>query len=300
MKKNYILKGTFILSCFWVILMLNNSVMGQNEVIREARDLPAFDQIDVGGAFEVTLTIGEPQKVEVEARQKVIGQINTEVKDSKLVISSNRISGNTPLNLYITMPSLSRLEVHGAAEVKGENIIRADMLTIEVSGAASADLNLEVNTLRSEVSGAATLDLSGNAQQHSTNVSGAATLDARDLVTISIDADVSGAGTANVNAKDVTGKTSGAGEIYSNEESWEEIDSDQIIVDVDEDGDTTYIHVPGLGVEVTESDDSVKVRVGSRVIVIDEDGDVITRRCKEPKFNGHWAGVDLGFNGYVN
>jgi hypothetical protein len=278
MKKNSILKGTFVLSFFWMIFLLNTPVMGQNEIIRETRDLPSFDQIEVGGAFEVTLTIGEPQKVEVEARQKAIGQIITEVKDSKLVISSNRTGGNTPLNIYITIPALSRLEVHGAAEVNSENIIKADMLSLKVSGAAEVKLDLEVNTLRSEVSGAAELELSGKAQQHSAIVSGAATLDAQDLETITTDADVSGAATANVNAEKVTGKTSGAGEINS---------------------DTTYIHVPGTGVVVTESDDSVKVIVGNRVIIIDEDGEVKTKRCKEPKFNGHWAGVDIGFNGYV-
>jgi len=204
MKKNNILKGTFVLSFFWMVFLLNTAVLGQNEIIRETRDLPAFDQIDVGGAFEVSLTIGEPQKVEVETRQKAIGQIITEVKGNKLIISSNRIGSNTPLNLYITVPALSRLEAHGAAEVNGENIIKADMLSIEVSG---------------------------------------------------------------------------AGEINS---------------------DTTYIHVPGTGVVITEGDDSVKVKVGNRVIIINEDGEVRTKRCKEPKFNGHWAGVDIGFNGYVN
>ena len=300
MKKNYILKGTLLLSFLWMIFLLNTSVLGQNEIIRETRDLPAFDQIDVGGAFEVTLTVGEPQKVEVEAKQKAIGQIITEVKNHKLVISSNRINSNTPLNLYISVPALSHLEAHGAAEVNGENTIKADMLSIDVSGAASVELSLDVTTLRTEASGAADLELSGKTQQHSTNVSGAATLDARDLETITTDADVSGAGTANVNAKDVTGHTSGAGEINTEEGEWETEVAEEIIVETDEDNDTTYIHVPGTGIVITEGDDSVKVRVGNRVIIIDEDGDVKTHRCKEPKFNGHWAGVDIGFNGYVN
>ncbi|NTV83204.1 MAG: PorT family protein, partial [Bacteroidales bacterium] len=35
-------------------------------------------------------------------------------------------------------------------------------------------------------------------------------------------------------------------------------------------------------------------------IIIDDDGNVKTRHHKWPKFNGHWAGVDIGFNGYVN
>ena len=300
MKKNYILTGTFLMSLSWMIFQANDA-MGQNEVIRETRDLPAFTQIDVGGAFEVHLTIGEPQKVEVEAKQNSIEKIITEVRDNKLVISSNKINSNTPLNIYITVPALSRIEVHGAAEIKSENTIKAEMFEIAASGAASAELILDVSTLRSEASGAADVELSGKAQQHSLIVSGAATIDARNLESLTADADVSGAGTANVKADNVTGNTSGAGEIYTDEGDWEESDdSDDIVVDIDEEGDTTYIHVPGTGIVITEGDDSVKVKVGNRVIVINEDGDIITRHFNKHKFNGHWAGFDIGFNGYVN
>jgi hypothetical protein len=305
MKKNCILKGTLVLLSFWMILLLNFSVFGQNEVVRESRDLPSFDKIEVGGAFAVKLTIGEPQKVEVEAKQKAIGQIKTEVNENKLVISSNKINNNTPLNIYITIPAVSRITAHGAAELKGENTIKADMLTIEGSGAATVKLDLDVNTLRSEVSGAANLELSGKARLHSAIVSGAATLDAKHLESVTADADVSGAGTAKINAENVTGKTSGAGEIYSDKENWDKAEShethksDEIIVDSDKDRDTTYIHIPGTGVVVTENDDSVKVKVGNRVIIIDDDGEVKTRH-RENKFNGSWAGVDIGLNGYVN
>lgn len=294
------MRASFVLSFFWMIFLISNSLMGQNEIVRETRDVQSFDQIDIGGAFEVTLTIGEPQKVEVEARQKVMDQISTEVRNNKLVVSSKGIKSKTPLNIYLTAPALSRIEVHGAADLRGVNTLKADMLTLNVSGAASAELILDVNMLRSEASGAADLELSGTAQQHSAIVSGAATLNARKLKTITTDADVSGAGTANVNADNITGKTSGAGSINSVEGDWVSVDSGETILKIDEAGDTTYVKVPGMGVEVTETDDSVKVRLGNRVIIIDDKGNVSTKRHRSPKFNGHWAGFDIGLNGYVN
>jgi hypothetical protein len=300
MKKTDYLKGISILSFLCLIFLISTSVYGQNEVIRETRNLPSFDQIEAGGAFEVTITIGEPQKVEVEAKQKAISQIKTEVRENKLKISSDGMKNNAPLRVYITVPAVSRIEAHGAADIRGENTIKAEMLSVDASGAADVHLDLDVNTLRSDISGAANLDLSGKAQQHSTVVSGAATLNAKKLVTVTTDADVSGAGTANVNAGNVTGKTSGAGDINTEEGEWESQNSDDVIVKSDDDSDTTYIHIPGTGVEITEGDDSVKVKVGNRIIIIDDDGEVRTRHCHEPKFNGHWAGVDLGFNGYVN
>jgi hypothetical protein len=174
------------------------------------------------------------------------------------------------------------------------------MLTVLISGAASVDLNIDVETLRTEASGAADLDLDGTATHHSTIVSGAASVNAKNLVTETTDADVSGAGEARVNAADVTGNTSGAGEIYTEKGDNTAKINEQDIVRVDDDGDTTFVHVPGTGIEITEGDDTVKVKVGNRVIIVDEDGNVISKRFKNPKFNGHWAGVDIGLNGYVN
>jgi hypothetical protein len=300
MKTNYVRKGTFILSLAWVMIMFNLSSFAQNEVVRESRDIPSFDKIDIGGAFDVKITFGEPQKVEVESRQKALADIKTDVKDNKLIVTSERISGNTPLNIYISIPTISLLEVHGAAEVSGLTPLTAEMLTILVSGAASADLNLDVATLRTEASGAADLDLEGKATHHSTIVSGAATVNAKGLETETTDADVSGAGTARVRALDVTGNTSGAGEIYSVEGDMDVETSERSVLAITEEGDTTYVNMPGVGIEVTENDDTVKVRVGNRVIIVDDNGNVVTKRYKTRKFNGHWAGFDIGLNGYVN
>jgi hypothetical protein len=300
MKKQMMLITITAFLLSGMILVLSSITYGQNEIVREIRDLPPFEKIDAGGAFEVTVTIGEPQKVEVEAKEKYIDQIITEVSGGKLTLSSKHISGSSPLHVYLTVPSLSGIEVHGAAEVYGKNPIVAEMFSLEASGAASVELPLDVITLRTDISGAADVELSGKAVSHSTLVSGAASLDARDLKTSTTDADVSGAATANVFGEKVTGQTSGAGEIYTNDEEGISEGSEQVVVDVDEESDTTYVHVPGTGIEVSESEDSVKVKVGNRVIIIDEEGNVTTKHHKWPKFNGHWAGFDIGLNGYVN
>jgi hypothetical protein len=52
-------------------------------------------------------------------------------------------------------------------------------------------------------------------------------------------------------------------------------------------------------VEVIDGD-STKVSVGNHSLVVDEDGNVKWEKNRKHKFNGHWGGVDLGINGYVN
>jgi hypothetical protein len=55
-----------------------------------------------------------------------------------------------------------------------------------------------------------------------------------------------------------------------------------------------------MDIEVKEGPDTVRIRAGNRMIIVDEDGEVEYKRCKKYKFNGHWAGFDIGLNGYVN
>jgi hypothetical protein len=55
-----------------------------------------------------------------------------------------------------------------------------------------------------------------------------------------------------------------------------------------------------MGVQVIEGDDTTIVKVGNHKIVIDEDGNVKYTKSKRNNFNGHWAGVDLGINGFLN
>jgi hypothetical protein len=55
-----------------------------------------------------------------------------------------------------------------------------------------------------------------------------------------------------------------------------------------------------MDIEVKEGPDTVRIRAGNRMVIVDEDGVVEYKKCKHPKFNGHWAGFDIGLNGYVN
>jgi hypothetical protein len=59
------------------------------------------------------------------------------------------------------------------------------------------------------------------------------------------------------------------------------------------------VKVGGVTVEVIDGD-STKVTLGSRTLIVDDDGSVNWRRNFKQKFNGHWAGFDLGVNGYVD
>ena len=65
------------------------------------------------------------------------------------------------------------------------------------------------------------------------------------------------------------------------------------------DRDSSRARVPIMNVEVSEDEDSVSIKVGNRTVNVDNEGNVEYTRCEGKRFNGHWAGVDIGFNGYA-
>jgi hypothetical protein len=290
-----------VLALAFLLMSLSAYAQEGKEVIKQLRDLPAFNNIVVGGAFEIFLTQGEPQSVEVETNARFMENVSTEVDGNTLYISSKGIKNISELNIYLTIPVVEAIEISGAAELHGENAIKADKLDILSSGASEVRLTLEANQLVTSLSGASEVKLTGKAATHTGEVSGAASLYARDLETEKTTMTVSGAGSAYVWAtEEIAGDVSGAGDLdYSGNPENKLMRANEATV-YSGDEDSVRVRVAGIDIEVKEGPDTVRIKAGNRVLIIDDNGEVRYERSKRHKFNGHWAGFDIGLNGYVN
>lgn len=285
------------------------SLKGNKKVVKEERTIQSFNQLSVGGAFDVFFTQSDKISLVVEADENLMSRIETEVNGDVLRISSNRIKNAKELNIYLSAPEIKRIKISGAATIESENTITGESLKIDASGASEARLDLEVDDLETDASGAAHVRLAGRAENHDVEASGAADVKAADLVTSTTNAEASGAASIRINAtKKVTSSKSGAGSISvsGNPESISSNDSRNYHYNYDFDdvdswtrGDTTIVEVGGLRVEVIDGD-STKVSVGNSKLVVDDNGHVTWKRNRVQKFKGHWAGFDLGVNGFVD
>ena len=202
----------------------------------------------------------------------------------------------------------------------------------ETSGAANNTITLVAKTANTEVSGAGNLALKGSAENHKTEVSGAGTLKALEFITDNTDANVSGAGNAKIMArKQLKADLSGAGNItYFDKENVKKIgksgqyqitfdgmDNVKSVIIEDENEEMEANETPEESLNISEdndsvtvivndkrivvvTDDTVRVNLGQRDYVISDDGVKVTKHDKKPKFNGHWAGFELGVNGFLN
>jgi hypothetical protein len=279
---------------------------GNKNVVSQERSLPSFQSIDAGGSVNVMILKGENQSVKIETDENLLDKITTVVSNGVLTVGSKGIKNATKTNVYVTVSNLTSLNAHGAVDVNGESLFEADEFAIVASGASSVKMDLDVSYLKTTVSGAADVILSGRAKVHKIDVSGAGSLNAKGLVTEDADYLVQGAGDAFLNVtKNLKGETKGAGDLkfIGDPETnaitrIEKIDKQASVEWSEPYKDSTKVKIGGLNIEVYEGNDSVKVVVGNRELYVDEDGNVTLSRSKKVKFNGHWAGFDLGLNGY--
>jgi hypothetical protein len=187
---------------------------GNGQAARDARHVPAFDSIDLGGAVDAEVAIGSAASVEVSGDANLVARVTTEVHGSELQIRTNgAFRPKLPLVVHVVTPTLVRLAVSGAGNAKLAGA-RGDRLAIDVGGAGNVTADGQVAQLAATVSGAGNIKAADLHAEHDTaKVGGAGDIDV--FASASLDADVSGAGSIRYagNPPDVKKHVSGAGSI---------------------------------------------------------------------------------------
>lgn len=210
----------------YILAVLTSSCVGFNEknvklsgVTKvSTKDVSAFDKVDVSGAIDVIVNIGNKSEVVIEADSAIMPYIVTEVKDRELKIYNKDIIGsfnfkNNKILVTITTPSILELESSGACDVT-INDLKTDMFKVSLSGACDLIGSFECNVLDLEASGSSDSKLRGKVKNCNIELSGACDIKALDLEVDSLK--IEGSGSSNVeitvqNSLDV--ELSGASEL---------------------------------------------------------------------------------------
>lgn len=277
---------------------------GNGNVTGKTFDTGEFTGIEVGGALKVSYAQADQYSVYFETDENLMDQVKVDVKNGVLHISVSNVRNATKLQANIIAPTLQMINLSGAASFSTESAIQADQLEIEASGAAKITAALATTNLRTQLSGASKADLSGYSTSHVAELSGASKLSAKGLDTETTTINASGASDAWVTANELNKNLSGAAKVNSENETVVVGNKEEkvyIRTSESHNGDTVNVNVGSVKVQVIDGDSTVVV-VGSRRLTVDEDGNVnLTRDTKKKthKFNGHWAGVELGINGLL-
>ena len=201
------MKSKLLLLIFVSLIIVScrlTGVKGNGNLTTDIRDIDEFRKVDVSGNFEVEINVGEEQNLRIIAEENLLKYIKTKVKRNTLYISTREnLRPQEDLIIMISVPELVAIECSGVNNIIARGI-DSDEFEIDLSGAASIEIEGKAELLKIDVSGAA--DLSAKnfiTDDVKIDVSGAA--NAEIYANHSVDADVSGAGFIELygDAKDV-------------------------------------------------------------------------------------------------
>jgi len=172
------------------------AVTGRGSMETFTIDAIDFTGINIGGAYNLYFNQVPTFSVELEIQSNLFEHIEANVRNGVLTFDSNRTinttSGNAP-RLTITAPDITYLNIRGAV---------------------SGDLHMDVDTLDVTISGAATLTLAGTVHDLTVTSLGAADINAFDLRAVRATVTVSGASNVDVYASEtLNAALSGVGRI---------------------------------------------------------------------------------------
>lgn len=190
------------------------TIIASKSFSTETRKVKDFEKIEVDGIFEVDVTYGSKESVEVEAPKNLLSSINLNVKSGTLVIEmddnkSYKTQGG--IKIHITTAKLYGFEISGASSVKLNNTLKDDQFSLSSSGAANFGGKVDVENAEIELDGASSVNLSGSAASANLTLSGASQLEDYDFEIKNATVDLSGASAAQITSlNSLKGEVSGA------------------------------------------------------------------------------------------
>jgi hypothetical protein len=174
----------------------SSTTEGSGVPATQARNVAAFESIELAGSNNLVIHVGEQQSVVVKADDNLLERVTTEVQSGTLVIANTpgSFTTNSPMSVEVDVPML-------------------DALTLTGSGNIVVD-GIETESLDVTLPGSGTLTGSGTATKLDVTVSGSGSVQFTPLVANDVRAVVSGSGSIFVTATEsLDASVSGSGAI---------------------------------------------------------------------------------------
>ena len=173
--------------------LAEDEVVGSGKIIIETRELGEFDAIELRVAADVHVKIGKPTPLKVEGDDNILPLIKTEVRDGRLVISSDaKFRSKHGVDFKVTVASLKAVEIQGAGDMHVHGLDNKSF-SVDVSGAGDVHVNGKTEQLAVDICGAGDVLAFGlEARAASVSIKGAG--DAKVSVAKSLNVVIVGAG----------------------------------------------------------------------------------------------------------
>jgi len=261
--------------------------------IKLEKETGYFNAIEISDNIGINISQGDKPMVILEGEEDAVNAFVPNIKNNILKIKAGQQTEELE-SIHIVVKDLKDICMKGASSLKGTSVIKTKNLTLTAEDASEIKLDLDVDSLKTIVEGAASIKYSGKATNHKIQIKGAASISAYALETENSQIDLAGAGTAQVNVKnELSGEISGLGSIVYKDEPAK--------VNVKTSGLGSVKKGSPKTAKLDSESDTTKFNIGQKEVqIFDKKDNDDKKKKKKDKFNGHWGGIEIGLNNYLN
>ncbi|HEY5567422.1 MAG TPA: head GIN domain-containing protein [Gammaproteobacteria bacterium] len=149
----------------FLLVMGGCSVHAQSD--SEDRPVAPFSRLEVQDGIDVYLTHSNEESLRVEVEGFNLDDIVAEVEGDTLTLTNEGRSGlefvdSRRAKVYLDFVQLSAIEASSGSDIRGENELRLEELSVRASGGSDVDLAVQAESLEFTVSGGSDLRVSGD------------------------------------------------------------------------------------------------------------------------------------------
>jgi len=192
-------------------------IKGNGNVVKVEKNIKPFTELELDGVFDVILTQGETEKLEIEADENLIDLVTIKNVGNKLIVGFKKgtnLRKSTKFNVYITLKDITSLTMEGVGDIK--NMGRLNLKTLEINKTGVGDLNLNISSSILDInsSGVGDVNLTGSSSHLIIDNSGVGDVIADTFKADDVKLDNNGVGDAKVFASEKINITnSGVGDV---------------------------------------------------------------------------------------
>jgi hypothetical protein len=147
------MKNLVILPVVFLLILISScsrdTINGSGDLTSEFRTVAAFSKVDSEGVFDVTITQGASQSIEVIADDNIINEVITSVVNNelKLYLDDDYNYRGISLQVNIVVPSISSVKNSGVGNISIFDVENDDNFNISNSGTGNISIEGMGNSL---------------------------------------------------------------------------------------------------------------------------------------------------------
>ncbi|WP_375323993.1 head GIN domain-containing protein [Flagellimonas sp. GZD32] len=196
-------------------------VRGNGDVVTIERSVGDYDAVALAGWFDVEIVSGNEGQLTLKGESNLLEYIETEVKNGKLVIKTEKGVNLKPSNwnnsIVITVPveSIDAVSLAGSGDIVGKTTIKTNDFSTNLAGSGDITLMVEAKSIDASLAGSGDINLSGKTTDFEVSIAGSGDIKAYELEADNVKATISGSADIRVTANEsIDAKVSGSGDIH--------------------------------------------------------------------------------------